>query len=159
MAERDTERDSADAGADDQHMLSGELFVRRLLGPARLARHKAHLLAHQRRIFRRDVLAEARPHHLQQQLLAGIGDDRLRRAVGKELHHRGADLVLDLAGHAGLGIGNEADVALGQIGRLEPALVAGHVHQHHQQAADVGFGNRGGEVERLAGRCDVHGVF
>ena len=156
MAERHTERDGADAGADDQHMLSGELFVRRPRRPARLARHKTHLLAHQRRVFRRDVLAEARAHHLQEKLFAGISDHRARRALGKQLDHSGADFVLDLAGHAGLGVGNEADVALGQIGRLEPARVAGHVHQHHQQAADVGFGNRGGEVERLAGRFDVH---
>ena len=135
---------------------SGELFVRRPRRPARLARHKTHLLAHQRRIFRRDVLAEAGAHHLQQQLFAGIGDDGLRRAIGKQLDDSGADFVLDFAGHAGLGIGDEADVALGQIGRLQPALVAGHVHQHHQQAADVAFGDRGGEVERLVGRFDVH---
>jgi hypothetical protein len=61
-------------------------------------------------------------------------------------------------GHAGLRVGNEADVALGQVRRLEPALIAGHVHQHHQQAADIAFGDRGDEIVRLLWRCDVHGV-
>ena len=44
-------------------------------------------------------------------------------------------------GHAGLRIRNQADVALRLVGRLQPALVAGHVNQHHQQHADIALGD------------------
>src|ERR1700712_3001296 len=47
LAERDSERDGADAGADDQDVLAGELFVLWRFAPARLARQEPHFLAHQ----------------------------------------------------------------------------------------------------------------
>ena len=58
-AERHPERDRTDAGADDQHMLFGEFFIGGTLGPSDVAGNKTHFLAHQRRIFARDVFAEA----------------------------------------------------------------------------------------------------
>ncbi len=78
--------------------------------------------------------------------------------LAKSLDHRGANLVLNLPGHAGVGIGNEADVALGQIWRFEPFLLARHMHQNHQQAADVALGDGRREIELVMRRCDVHGV-
>src|SRR5438445_3503802 len=56
--ECNSKRDGADPGPDDQDMLLRKPLVRRTMGPARLARDKSHLFAHQRRIFRGDVLAE-----------------------------------------------------------------------------------------------------
>ena len=132
-AERDAQRDRAHAGADDQHMLLRQGLVGRTLGPTRFARNKSHFLAHQRRIFRRDVLAEAGAHHLQHQFVAGIGDGGLGLAVCEQLEDGGADFVLDLLRHAGLGIGDQADIALGLVGWFQPAFIAGHVNQHHQQ--------------------------
>src|ERR1700682_3948257 len=41
-AERYAERNGADAGADDQHLLLRQLFVRGRFAPARLARNKSH---------------------------------------------------------------------------------------------------------------------
>src|SRR2546430_5546704 len=64
-SQRYTERYGADASADDQHMLLRKGFCRRLFAPGGMALNKSHLLAHQRRIFRRNVLAERRAHHLQ----------------------------------------------------------------------------------------------
>ena len=66
--------------------------------------------------------------------------------------------VVDVARHPGLGIGDQADIAFGQIGRGQPFLVARHVHQHHQQATDIALGDCRGEVERIVWRFDVHGV-
>jgi len=71
-AEGDAKRDGADAGADDQHVLPIQLVVGGALGPADVAGYKTHFLAHQRCIFRRDVLAERRAHHSQHQLVARI---------------------------------------------------------------------------------------
>ena len=155
-AERNAQRDGADAGADDQHMLLRELLTGRRLGPARFAGNETHFLAHQRRIFRRDVFAERRAHHLQHQLVAGVGDDGLRFAVFEQLQHGGADFGLDFRRQAGLRIGNQADVAPGLVGRFQPALVAGHVDQHHQQHADVALGDRGRQIEFLARQFDIH---
>ena len=135
--ECNAKRNGTDPGPDDQNMLLRQPLVHWAMGPALLARDKSHLFAHQRRIFRGDVLAEARTHHLQHQLISGVGDVRPGSAVRKQVEHRGADRLLDFRGNAGVGIGDQADVALGLVGRLQPALVAGHVHQYHQQNADV----------------------
>jgi hypothetical protein len=130
--------------------------VRRTLGPAGVARNESHFLAHQRRIFRRDVLAQARAHHLQDQRIAGIGDDRLRAAMRKQAGDRGADLVLNLLWQAGVGIRDQADVARRLVRRLQPALVTCHVRQHHQEAADVALGNGRGQVKFSVRGFDVH---
>ncbi len=71
-AEPDAERDGADAGADNEDVIALQLLAGRLLRPAHVARNECHLLAHQRRIFRRDIFAETGAHHLQHQLIAGI---------------------------------------------------------------------------------------
>ncbi len=155
-AERDAKRDGADAGADNQHMLFGELFVRRTLAPAHFARDEAHLFAHQRGIFRCDILAECGAHHRQHQFVAGVGDHGLRLALFEQFQHGSADLVLDLLWHAGVGIGDQPHVALWLVGWLQPAHVAGHVHQHHQEHADVALGDGGGEIVLLAGAFDIH---
>ena len=125
------------------------------LAPARVAGDELHLLAHQRCVFRRDIFAEQCAHHPQHQLVAGIGDHGLGLAVGKQFQHRSADFVLDFRRQAGLGIGDQADVALRLVGRLQPALVAGHVHQHHQQHTDIAFGDRRrrGRAFCAASRC------
>ena len=149
-AEVDAERNGADAGADDQHVLLRQLFVGRRFAPSRLARNETHFFAHQRRIFRRDVFAERRAHHAQHQFVAGIDDDRLGFAVGEQVQHRGANLGLDFRRHAGLRIGDQAHVAPGLVRRLQPALVAGHVEQHHQQHADIALGDGRGEIEFFA---------
>ncbi len=140
-AERNPKRNGTDPSPDDQDMLLRQPLVRRTMVPARLARDKSHLLAHQRRIFRGDILAEACAHHLEHQLISGVGDIRFGSAVRKQVEDRGADLLLDFRRHAGVGIGDQPDVALGLVGRLQPARVAGHVHQHHQQNADVALGD------------------
>ena len=156
-AERDAERHGADAGADDQYVLPGQLFVSWRFAPARLARNKPHFLAHQRRIFGCDVLAaERRAHHPQHQIVAGVRNDRRGLAVLEQLQHRGADFGLDFRRHAGVRIRDQAHVALRAVRRFEPALVAGHVHQHHQQHADIAFGDGGSEIEFPARQFDVH---
>ncbi len=149
-AERDAECNGADAGTNDQHMLFAERISGRTFAPACIAWDKCHLLAHQRRVFRRDSLAQRRTHHLQHQLVAGIGDRRLWISVGKQLHDGRADFVLNLSRHARIGIGDQADVALGPVGWLQPALIAGHVHQHHQQHANVALGYGRSEIRCLA---------
>src|SRR4029077_18651112 len=135
--ERDPKRNGTDPGSDDQDVMLRHSPLWWTLAPAGVARYKAHLLPHQRRIFRRDVLAQARAHHLENQLISGVGDDRLWIAMRKQFQDCGTDLMLDLRGHASVGIRDQADVALGLVWRLQPALVAGHVHQYHQQNADV----------------------
>ena len=155
-AKRDTERNRADAGADDQDMLLRQRLVGRARAPARVTRHKSHLFAHQRRVFAGDVFAERYAHHLQHQFIAGIGDDRLGLAMFIQLEHGGADFVLDLLRHAGVRVRDQANVTLGPVGRLQPAFVAGQVHQHHQQHADVALGDGRGEVKCLARHLDVH---
>ena len=154
--ECNSKRDGADPGPDDQDMLLRKPLVRRTMGPARLARDKSHLFAHQRRIFRGDVFAEAGAHHLEHQLISGVDNDGRRIAIREQFEYRGADILLDFPGHAGVGIGDQADVALGLVGRFQPALVAGHVHQHHQQDADVALGDGRGQIKLLARYLDVH---
>jgi hypothetical protein len=156
-AQRDAERDGANAGADDQNMALVQLVRRRRLRrPSRVACDQAHFLADQRRIFGRDTLAQGHVHHLPHQLVAGIGDDRLGTAIAQQLQRGGADFVLDVFRQACLGIRNQAHVAPRCIGRLEPAQVARHVHQHHQQHANVSFRDRRGEVMFARGQCDIH---
>ena len=155
-AERNAQRDGADAGADDQHMLLRELLAGRRLGPACFSGNETHFLAHQRRIFRRDVFAERRAHHLQHQLIAGVGDDRLRFPVCEQLQHGGADFGLDFGWHTGLRIRNQTDVAPWLVGRFQPALVTGHMDQHHQQHADIALGDRRRQIEFLARQLDIH---
>ena len=82
-AERHPQRNRADPGADDKNMLRVQSFAGWTIIPARVARNEAHFLAHQRRVFRRDVFAEAGAHHLQHQFVAGIGDRGLGLAVGE----------------------------------------------------------------------------
>ena len=131
-AERDAKRNRADPGADDQDVLLRQSLVRRSVGPAGVARDKSHFLAHQRRIFHGDVLAEAGAHHLQDQFIAGVIDDRLRVAVREQFDDGSANLILNSCGQAGVGVGDEADVARRPVRRLQPALIARHMHQHHQ---------------------------
>ena len=45
-------------------------------------------------------------------------------------------------GYPACGIGYQAHVAHWTVGRLEPAQVAGEVHQAHHQHAQVGIGDR-----------------
>src|ERR1044072_7030965 len=56
----------------------------------------------------------------------------------------------------GLVIRNQANVALGLVGRLQPALIAGHVHQDHQQHADVTLRDGRRQIELPARYFDVH---
>src|SRR4029079_12918392 len=51
-AERNAQRDGADAGADDQHVLLRQLLAGWWLGPASFPGNETHFLAHQWRIFR-----------------------------------------------------------------------------------------------------------
>src|SRR5207245_5021270 len=80
-AKRNAERDGADAGTDDQHMLLRQLLVRWWLGTACFPRNKSHFLAHQWRIFRSDVFAKRGAHHLEHQFVTGVSDDGLRFPV------------------------------------------------------------------------------
>ena len=155
-AKGDAQRDGADTSADDQDMLLRQLLTGRRFGPACLPGNETHFLAHQWRIFRRDVLAECRAHHLQHQPVARVGDDRIRLAVFEQLQHGGADFGLDFRRHAGLRIRNQPHVALRLVGRFQPALVTGHVDQHHQQHADVTLRDGRRQIELLARYFDVH---
>ncbi len=130
-AKRDAKRDGANPCADDQDVLLLQLLARRLLCPAHIARNESHFLAHQRRVFRRDVFAEAGVHHFQHQLIAGIGDRRPRLAVREKFEHGGADFILDFLGHTGFGIRDQADVAPGLVRRFQPTEVSGHMNQNH----------------------------
>ena len=155
-AEGDPQGDRADARADDKHMLRRQGIAGRAPGPPHIARNESHFLAHQRRIFRRDVLAETGPHHLQHQFVAGIGDRGLGLAIFEKLEDGCADFVLDLLRHPGFRIGDKADIALRLVRRFQPALVAGHVNQYHQQDADVAFGDSRRQIEGLSRHLDVH---
>ena len=112
-AKGDAQRDGADAGADDQDMLLRQLLTGWRFGPACLPGNESHFLAHQRRIFRRDVLAERRAHHLQHQLVTGVGDDGLRFAVREQLQHGGADFGLISGGTPACGSGIRRTSRLG----------------------------------------------
>jgi hypothetical protein len=122
-------------------MLFGKPVVGRPLAPAHLSGNETHFLAHQRRIFRRDIFTQRGAHHLEHQLVAGIDDRRLRLARLEQLEYRRADFVLDILGHARVGIGDQPHVAPGLVGRLQPARITGHVHENHQQHADVALGD------------------
>src|SRR5579871_2761919 len=98
MPECHGERNGAHAGADDQNMMLRQGLVRWRSAPARLARDKSHLLAHQRRVFARDIFAEAGPHHPEHQFVAGIGDDRLWLAMSEQLDDGGTDFILNIRG-------------------------------------------------------------
>src|ERR1700726_1169907 len=139
--ERDPNRNGTDPGSDDQDVMSRYSLVRWTLGPAGVARDKTHLLAHQRRIFLSHVLTQARAHHLENPLIAWIGDNWRWIAVLKQFQDCGTNVFLDFRWHAGVGIRDQADVALGLVWRFKPALVAGHVHQHHEQDTNVAFGD------------------
>ena len=156
MSEGHGKRDGADAGTDDQDMMMREGLVRWALGPARLPGNKAHFLPHQRGVFGSDVFAEAGAHHSQDHFVAGIGDDRLWGTLREQPYDRGADFMLDFRGQSGIGIGDQAYVAFGLVGWLQPALVAGHMHQHHQEAANVRLSDSGGEIELSARQVDIH---
>ena len=89
------------------------------------------------------LLAQRHVHHLPHQVIAGIGDDRLRIAIAlaASVRRRGfrpgcfpAGLPWDP--------GSAARRGWRRIGRLEPAQVARHVNQNHQQHADIGFRDR-----------------
>ena len=129
------------AGADDEHVVVLQRRMRGMLAPPHIARDKAHFLAHHRRVFRRDVLAETGPHHFQHQFVAGIGDRRFGLAVFEQFEDRGTDFVLDLLGHPGFWIRDQADITLRLVRRLKPTPIAGHVNQHHQQNANISLGD------------------
>ena len=120
-------------------MLVRQGVVGRTLGPPCLARNEAHFLPHQGSIFRRHVFAETYTHHFQHEIVPGIGDARLRLPVGKRLKDSGADFILNVLRHARLRIRDQADVAPGPIRWLQPADIAGHVNQNHQENADITF--------------------
>ena len=67
-------RNAADACADDQDGLDR---FDRAISPRDISRNEAKFLAHQRRIFRRDVFSQAQIHHPLHQRITGISDRRL----------------------------------------------------------------------------------
>ena len=113
LAKRDGERDRAYARADNQDMMLRQNVIWRASAPPRFTRHKSHFFAHQRCVLWRDTLAEAGAHHFEDQFVSGIADDRLRIAMGKQSHHRGADFILNLRGHSAVGIRDQAHIAFG----------------------------------------------
>ena len=156
-AERNAQGNGADARANNQDMLL-QGVTRWRPGPACFARNKAHLLAHQRRILRRNVFTEARAHHFEDQFIARIGDRRFWFAFREQFEHSGADFVLNVLRHSRFRIRNETDIAPGCVGRLQPAGVAGHVNQNHQQDTDIAFGDGRCQIKLLAWGLDVHGL-
>ena len=53
----------------------------------------------------------------------------------------GADFILYFFGDSRFRIGNQANIALGPVGRFQPTLVTGHMNQNHQQNPDVALGD------------------
>ena len=138
--QRDAECNRANASTDDQDMAILKFLRGRLRGPFCVALDEPHFLADHRRVFGRDLFTQRRAHHALHQVVARIGDDRLRIAA-QDFDGRFPDFCLNRFRQAGARIGNQAHIAPGQVGRLHPAHVAGHVNENHQQYADVGLFN------------------
>ena len=136
--------DARDAAADDQHpealrhveaalVLVGEV-------QAELRRHHVAVLAGHR-------FAHGARQHLDEQLGRGLGDRHGPAGPpGQDGLERGLpDLLLDVLGEAGVVVVAHAAAARRPVGRLQPAVLAGHLEQHHQQRRDVGDRHRLGE--------------
>ena len=98
----------------------------------------------------------AQLQHLDEQLRRGLGDGLGPPGPPRQdgLEGRLADLLLDRLGQAAGVVVAHAAPASRAVGRFHPVLLAGELHQHHQQRRDVGDGDGVGELLLIGCRHD-----
>ena len=124
------------SGADHEHLEVRQSLWRGRLPPAHRAVDEAHLLHCHRRIFGRNPLVQADPHHLER--LRGFEWPGHRACAACQFVEHAAHCVahrlLHVLGQATGRVGEQRDVPLGQVRRAQPPIVAREVGQTHQQS-------------------------
>ncbi len=149
--EASTERDAAHAGAHDQELPGGRFRGRPSVAPRHVAGREAHLLAHHGRVIGRHLLAEARAHHLDHAIVAGIDEGGLGARLGEDVDGGIANGVADLRCEARVLVRDQPDVSLGAIRRLEPAAISRPVIEHHEQHPEIGVLEDASKLDAIGG--------